>query len=86
MKEGFQAKKFPFECPEYLQGTALPVEALAFEKDILILIAKKMGVVLPHRLAIEAILVAQKQSKKEKIPVSAKPDSSGNQPDAKTKA
>ena len=86
VKEGFQAKKFPFECPEYLQGTALPVEALAFEKDILILIAKKMGVVLPHRLAIEAILVAQRQSKKEKIPVSAKPDSSGNQPDAKTKA
>ena len=41
----------------------MPVEALAFEKDILILIAKKMGVVLPHRLAIEAIIVAEKMSK-----------------------
>jgi len=34
------------------------VEALAFEKDILILISKQMGVILPHMLAIEAILVA----------------------------
>ena len=62
VKEGFVLKKFAFECPEYLQGTVLPVEALAFEKDILILIAKKMGVMMPHRLAIEAILVAKKPS------------------------
>lgn len=64
IKESINSKKLPFDLPEHLQGTALPVEAIAFEKDILILIAKKMGVVLPHMLAIEAILVARKQDKK----------------------
>ena len=88
VKEGFQAKKFSFECPEYLQGTSLPVEALAFEKDILILIAKKMGVVLPHRLAIEAIIVAEKMSKQQnsRSPAARATSASGQEPDAKTKA
>ena len=44
VKEGFVLKKYSFDLPEYLQGSVLPVEAMAFEQDILILIAKKMGV------------------------------------------
>ena len=62
VKEGFILKKYPFDCPEYLQGTVLPVEALGFEQNILILIAKSMGVTLPNRMAIEAIMVAKKPS------------------------
>ena len=35
-----------FDLPEHLQGGNLPTVALAFEKDVLFLIAKKMGVTL----------------------------------------
>lgn len=42
-------KKMGFELPEHLSGGSLPVVALAFERDILILIAKKMGVTLTFR-------------------------------------
>jgi len=44
VKEGFVHKKFGFDLPENLHGGA--IEALAFNRDILILVAKKMGVVL----------------------------------------
>ena len=60
VKEGFAAKKYGYELPERLTNSAMPVEILAFEKDILILIGKKMGIRLTNTLAIEAILVAQK--------------------------
>lgn len=49
IKEAFVLKKMGFELPEHLSGGSLPVVALAFERDILILIAKKMGVTLTFR-------------------------------------
>ena len=60
VKEGFVHKKFPFSLPDHLSDSSLPVEALGFDRQILILIADKMGVKMTNRLAIEAILVAEK--------------------------
>lgn len=60
VKEGFGLKKWGFDLPEHLQNNTLPVESLAFEREILLLISKKMGIKMSHREAIEAILVAEK--------------------------
>ena len=38
----------------------MPDEALAFDRELLVLIAAKMGVKLTNKMAIEAIFVAQK--------------------------
>lgn len=54
-------KKHGFEIPEKFQGHYLPVEALAFDRDILMLITKEMGIKLSAKQAIEAIYVAEKE-------------------------
>ena len=62
-KEAYTLKKMGgAELPEHLQGSNLPVEAIALEKDLLIMVAKRMGVILTHTLAHEAILTATKPS------------------------
>ena len=61
VKEGFLMKKHGFEIPEKFQGHYLPVEALAFDRDILMLITKEMGIKLSAKQAIEAIYVAEKE-------------------------
>ena len=45
-KEGFQLKRFGWDLPEHLQSHFLPVEALAFDRDVLLLISKEMGIKL----------------------------------------
>ena len=49
VKEGFVLKKWGFELPEHLHPSHLPPESLAFDKDILLLITKKMGIQLSNR-------------------------------------
>lgn len=56
-------KKWKIELPDHLHNSSLPVESLASDREILLLITKKMGVKMSHREAIEAILVSEKQSK-----------------------
>ena len=66
VREGFVQKKYKVTLPEHLSDSSLPVESLAFDREVLILIADKMGVKLTNRMAIEAILVAEKLTTREK--------------------
>ena len=73
VREGFKLKKWGFDLPDHLQESHVPAEALVLDIELLVFIAKKMGVVLTRTLANEALLVANKTVQGEKKQVKKKP-------------